>query len=272
MTSPADPKLAFALELARAAEEAILPLFRRTEARLKADGTEVTEADRAAEAAMRSLIEQRFPGDAILGEEYGESGAWEAGRCWVLDPIDGTASFTLGLPLFGTLVALVEEGEPVVGVIHLPAMAETLYAARGAGCWFRHGGAEPLRVHVAEPVPLAQAVVSATAAHSSDIQALAGQTPYRLSELIRRARKFRFVADCVQHALVCRGKLHAAVDTIMSPWDIAALVPCVEEAGGKLTTLGGERRNLLRGGNLLSSCGSPLHEEVLAVLAPGPGN
>jgi histidinol-phosphatase len=264
--------LPFALELARAAEQAILPLFRLAEAHTKADGTEVTAADRAAEAAMRSLIEQRFPGDAILGEEFGESGAWEAGRCWVLDPIDGTASFTLGLPLFGTLVALVEEGEPVVGVIHLPAMGETVYAARGAGCWFRHAGAEPVRVHVAEPVPLAQAVVSATAAHSSDIQALPGQTPYRLSELIRRARKFRFVGDCVQHALVCRGKLHAAVDTIMSPWDIAALVPCIEEAGGKLSTLGGERRNLLGGGSLLSSAGSPLHEEVLAVLAPGAEN
>jgi histidinol-phosphatase len=260
--------LAFALELARAAEEVILPLFRVAEAGTKADGTEVTEADRTAEAAMRGLIAQRFPDDAILGEEFGESGGWETGRCWVLDPIDGTASFTLGLPLFGTLVALLEEGEPVLGVIHLPAMRETVYAARGAGCWFLHGHADPVRVRVAAPVPLAQAVVSATAAHSSDIQALPGQTPYRLSELIRRARKFRFVGDCVQHALVARGKLHAAVDTLMSPWDIAALVPCVEEAGGKLTTLGGERRGLLRGGSLLSSSGSPLHEEVLKVLAP----
>lgn len=268
MTPPAAELLPFALELARAAEQAILPLFRLADARTKADGTEVTEADQAAEAAMRRLIETRFPGDAVLGEEYGESGAWRAGRCWVLDPIDGTASFTLGLPMFGTLVALLVDGEPVLGVIHLPAMRETVYAACGAGCWFCHGDAEPVRTRVATPVPLAQAVVSATAAHSSDIHALPGQARYRLSELIRRARKFRFVGDCVQHALVCRGKLHAAVDTVMSPWDIAALVPCVEEAGGKLTTLAGERRGLLEGGSLLSSCGSPLHEEVLEALAP----
>ena len=76
------------------------------------------------------------------------------------------------------------------------------------------------------------------------------------------------MGDCVQHALVARGRLHAAIDTLMSPWDVAALVPCVEEAGGKLTTLGGERRGLLTGGSLLSSSGSPLHEEVLEVLAP----
>ena len=267
---PAAPPdlLDFALDLARAAEAAILPRFRTAEVRLKPDGSEVTDADREAETAMRRLITERFPSHAILGEEFGESGSLGAGYCWVLDPIDGTASFTLGLPLFGTLVALLEDGEPLLGVIHLPAMRETVYAARGQGCWFRAGSETPSPARVAAAVPLADAVVSSTGPHSSDIQAQSGQTPYRLSALIRSARKFRFVGDCVQHALVCRGKLHAAVDTIMSPWDIAALVPCIEEAGGTATTLAGERCGLLTGGSLLTSCGSPLHEEALRVLAP----
>jgi len=265
---PLSDLLAFALDLARAAEGAILPRYRTARVSLKSDGTEVTDADREAEALMRRLIGERFPAHAILGEEFGPSGELGAAYCWVLDPIDGTASFTLGLPLFGTLVALLEAGEPVLGVIHLPAMGETVYAARGQGCWFRAGAEPPVRVHAAAPVPLAEAVVSSTGPHSSDIQWQPGQIPYRLSALIRSVRKFRFVGDCVQHALVCRGKLHAAVDTIMSPWDVAALVPCVEEAGGKVTTLAGERRNLLAGGSLLASCGSPLHEEALRILAP----
>lgn len=264
---PAD-LLAFALDLARAAEAAILPRYRTARIAIKSDGTEVTDADQEAEAAMRRLIAGRFPSHSILGEEFGQSGDPGTGYCWVLDPIDGTASFTLGLPLFGTLVALLEAGEPVLGVIHLPAMGETVYAARGQGCWFRAGSEPPVRVRAAAPVPLAEAVVSSTGPHSSDIQSQPGQIAYRLSALIRAVRKFRFVGDCVQYALLCRGKLHAAVDTVLSPWDVAALVPCVEEAGGKLTTLAGDSRNLLTGGSLLASCGSPLHEEALRILAP----
>lgn len=265
---PLSELLAFALELARAAEAAILPRYRTARVSLKSDGTEVTDADREAEAAMRRLIAERFPSHSILGEEFGQIGELGAACCWVLDPIDGTASFTLGLPLFGTLVALLDSGEPVVGVIHLPAMGETVYAARGTGCWFRAGAEPPVRIHVASPVPLGEAVVSSTGPHSSDIQSQSGQIPYRMSALIRSVRKFRFVGDCVQYALVCRGKLHAAVDTVMSPWDVAALVPCVEEAGGKITTLAGDSRRLLTGGSLLASCGSPLHEEALRILAP----
>src|SRR5689334_14609854 len=129
--------LEFALLLAQAAESAIMPVFRICAVDWKPDGSEVTVADRRAEEAMRKLIAERFPYHAVLGEEYGGSHASTAGPLWVLDPIDGTASFAVGLPTFGTLIGYVEDGEPQVGVMHFPAMGETVYAARGSGCWVR---------------------------------------------------------------------------------------------------------------------------------------
>ena len=217
------PDLQFALEVAAAAEPAILPRYRGCEVSRKADGTEVTVADREAEQIIRALITERFPDDAILGEEFGETAA-DSGRTWVIDPIDGTASFTLGVPLFGTLIGLLEDREPVVGVIHFPALKETVYAARGEGCWFRVEGSEPVQTHVDPCSEVESATVTACCPHSSDIQCEPGQTPYRLSHVINKAGKFRFGGDCMLHALVARGRAHAAIDTIMSPWDIAALV------------------------------------------------
>jgi histidinol-phosphatase len=270
--------LTFARHLAKAAEAAIMPHFREHTVRFKSDGTEVTIADQQGEQAMRSLIHERYPDHQILGEEYGTSEASppESKKAetssspyrWILDPIDGTAWFTLGVPMFGTLIALLENGEPTVGVIHFPGLKETVYAAKGYGCWYQMPDSEPVRVTVADPVDLSGAIASATAVHSSDIQSNPGEIPYKLTELIHRVRKFRFCSDCQQHALVSRGKLHIAVDTLMNPWDVAALVPCVEEAGGKVTNLQGERDNIVFGGSLLSTCGEPLHGEVLRLLQP----
>ncbi|WP_169975231.1 inositol monophosphatase family protein [Tautonia rosea] len=264
------PDLALALALAAAATETILPFFRRCAVEWKPDGTEVTAADRAAEERIRDLLRQERSDDGILGEEFGEQPARNgSNRQWIIDPIDGTAAFALGLPMFGTLVALVEGDEPVIGVIHQPATGETTFAAKGAGCWWRPSPDEPPeRVTVAPPVPLSEAYASTTGPHSSDIQATVGQIPFRLTHLIRSARRFRFVGDCIQHALVCRGRLHIAWDSLMSPWDIAALVPCVEEAGGVISALDGSRNRILSGRSLLSTCDRSLHEEVLRVLAP----
>lgn len=257
--------LEFALELARLAEAEILPRFKRVSFSLKADGSEVTEADREAERAMRDAIAGRFPEHAVLGEELGRSGSEAARRCWVLDPVDGTVWFTLGVPTFGTLIALLEDGEPVLGVVHFPALGETVYATQGQGCWLRRGTAAPERVRVASRVPLRGAFVSACGAHGSDILPEAG-TAVNLTALVRGALKLRFVGDCLQHALVCQGKLHAALDTVMQPWDIAALVPCVEEAGGVATGLSGKREGIVFGGSLVTSCDPALHGELLAVL------
>jgi histidinol-phosphatase len=257
--------LAFALELAEVAQGEILPRFRKVASELKSDGTVVTEADREAERAMRARIAQRYPDHAILGEELGPDGPAGARYRWILDPVDGTLLFTLGVPTFGTLVGLLDEGEPVAGVVHFPALGEMLYAARGEGCWWRAGRQEPVRVRVAPVVPLGEARVSACGPDGTDIRPTGGRSA-NLTALIRRARGFRFLGDCLQHALVCHGRVHAAVDTIMMPWDVAALVPCVREAGGVATSLGGDAEGVVFSGSLVTSCAPSLHREVLEVL------
>jgi histidinol-phosphatase len=262
--------LDLALSLARTAEDEILPRFRSVAVSRKPDGTEVTEADREAERVMRDRLADERPDHAVLGEEFGDTGPDDASYRWVLDPVDGTAGFTIGVPLFGTLVALLEKGEPTVGVIHFPAIGETVYAARGEGCWFRTEEGEQ-QVHVDAVDTLDDATVTTTALHSSDVTATADQTPYRLTDLVRQAGKFRFVTDCLQHALVARGRTHAAVDTLMHPWDIAALVPCVREAGGVAVPLDPSADDVVHGGSLLSAGSETLAEDVRTLLQPdGP--
>lgn len=260
--------LNFALELAKAAEECILPHYRRCAISLKADGTEVTEADRQAEVAMRDMISLRFPAHEVLGEEFGGATASHSEQQWILDPLDGTTWFTLGMPLFGTLVAFVENNEPIVGVMHFPVLGETVYAGKGLGCWYRCGGNVPVRVRVSGGVSLNEAVVSASGVHGSGISCGDNDVAYRLTPVLNKARKFRFCGDCMQHALVCRGSAHVAIDTLMQPWDVAALIPCIEEAGGVATTLTGQREGIVYGGSLLTSSDPKLHQEVLHLLQP----
>ena len=259
--------LDFALHLAEVAEDEILPRFRTVSVRRKPDGTEVTEADRAAERIMRERLADTHPSHAVLGEEFGESGPDDARYCWVLDPVDGTAGFTIGVPLFGTLVALLENGEPIVGVIHFPAIDETVCAAREQGCRFRTDD-EETQVSVDPVGALDAATVTTTALHSSDVMANADQTPYRLTDLVRRANKFRFVTDCLQHALVARGRTHAAVDTLMHPWDIAALVPCVREAGGVAQPLDADEEDVVFGESLVTAGSESLLRAIRTLLQP----
>jgi histidinol-phosphatase len=122
-------------------------------------------------------------------------------------------------------------------------------------------------VQVAASVPLQSALVSASGMHASDIWPAADGAAWQVSPLLQRARKFRFCGDCMQHALICRGNLHVAIDTIMQPWDIAALLPCIREAGGVASSAGGQRDDLVFAGSLVSACSEPVLQEVLAVLA-----
>jgi histidinol-phosphatase len=260
--------LEFALELAQAAEAKILPHYRQHTVDFKADGTEVTLADRQAEAAMRERINQVYPDHDILGEEFGGSQTSTRRYQWILDPIDGTTWFTLGVPLFGTLIALLENGQPIVGVIHLPVLGETLYAGTGMGCWFQVKGEAAVQTQVVPQLQLSQAFVSTSGVHSSDIHVRGEQIPYRVSALINQAGRFRFCADCAQYVLLCRGKIHAALDTLMNPWDIAALIPCIQEAGGVVTSVTGARENVIFAGSLLASSSESLQTEILAVLQP----
>lgn len=266
MTDNNQTLLDFALELAHAAEKEILPRYRKVSVHYKSDGTEVTEADREAEKLIRALIERRHPGHAILGEEFGSGENQNSDFLWVIDPVDGTSSFTLGNPLFGTLIGLLEQGEPVVGVIHFPALNETIFAAKGLGCWHTIGTHPPSKVTVRGNVPLQEAVITTTGIHSTNAHPEPGKPAYNLSKLVRRARKVRFGGDCYIYGLLCQGRVHAAFDTIMNPWDIAALVPCITEAGGIVSNLSGDRSNVVYGGNLLASCSATLHEEILEAL------
>lgn len=273
MASDFDEQLQQARMLALVAEQEILKRFHHCAVSFKPDGSEVTDADRAAEQAMRDWLAREDGKAAIVGEEFGGSLDGITGPAWVLDPIDGTASFTLGVPLFGVLIAWAEPDaaghlEPKVGVIHFPALGETVYAAVGSGCWFQAGLEAPRPVRVdAEPATLGNAVASACGLHGSSWQHQPGQPPYRVQAVADRARKFRFVPDCLQHALVARGRLHVAIDTIMNPWDIAALVPCVEEAGGVTASVTGRRADILRAGSLLSASTDKLHQECVGLLA-----
>ena len=264
--------LDFALELTRAAEPVILSRYSKSRVSLKADGSEVTDADRGAEEVMRELIGRRLPDHAVLGEEFGPSGPSESSWQWVLDPVDGTASFTLGVPLFGTLVGLLHEGQPVVGVIHLPALHETMYAARGLGCWWREEHGEPVRSRVGGVRALRQAVVMGPSGLASVPPRQRQDEFRRLLPLLLAAEKVRFGGDCLQHVLVCRGAAHAAVDPIVHPWDVAALVPCVLEAGGVVATRDGRREDVVFGGSLVSCCTEDLLREVLDVLGDASTN
>ncbi len=258
--------LGFALQLAAAAAEPIRRHYRNCSVNTKPDGTEVTEADLRAEEVVREMISRQFPDDSILGEEFGTTNRSETQYRWIIDPLDGTTWFTLGVPIFGTLIALLEDDEPLIGVIHFPVTGETIYAGKGLGCWFKADDTAPVKVRVGSKVGLKQAVVSAAGVHSSDIHTNSGEFPYNLTGLIHQVKKFRFCGDCLQHALVCKGNLHVAIDTLMQPWDSAAIIPCIEEAGGIATTLSGHRKGIVFGGSLLTSCDRSLHHEVLELL------
>ncbi len=265
--------LELAIQLVELASGVILPHYQSCAIEWKQDGTEVTVADRAAEEVIRNRLATERPEDGVLGEEYGETKpSGDKKRNWIIDPIDGTAAFALGLPNFGTLIALAIDDEPVVGVIHLPALGETTYAAQGLGCWWRPNiESDPRRVQVASRVPLSEASASVGGPKSSDIHTRNGETPYRVRRLVGAVRKFRFVGDCVQHALVARGRLHLAVDTLMSPWDTAALVPCVEEAGGVTATVSGIRERVVFGGSLVTASDPTTLAETIQILSPeGP--
>jgi histidinol-phosphatase len=245
----------------------ILKHFRRTRIHYKSDGSEVTSADRAAERLLRRHLRAARPLDAVLGEEHGGE-LTSTGWCWLLDPIDGTASYVLGMPMFGTLVSLLIDGEPVLGCIHLPALKETTYAALNFGCWQSRDGGRARRVRVAAPCALPQARIGLTSVRDSDLARRRGE--WHLSTLIRSTDRLRAVGDCAQYVLVCRGVLDAAVDSRMKPWDIGALVPCVREAGGTVSDLAGHTTRLVERSSFVAASSESLRRAICARVARPP--
>jgi histidinol-phosphatase len=239
--------LELALRLADAADELSLARFRAADLRVetKPDLTPVTEADQAIERRLRELLAAECPHDAIVGEEEGDD-AREATRRWILDPIDGTKNYSRGIPVFATQIALEEDGEVVVGVVSAPALMRRWWAERGGGA-FLNGE----RIHVSRIDTIEAATVS------GDIPTDA------LVALERRSWHGRHFGDFWQHMLVAEGAVDAAVDPVCFLWDVAPMLPIVEEAGGRLTTVAGDRDQ--DGGSAVSTNGL-LHDHVLAAL------
>ena len=244
----------------RESDAIVLDWLHRAQASRKSDGSEVTRADQRAERILRACLSTAWPDDAVFGEEYG--GRLVArGRCWLVDPIDGTASYVLGLPMFGTLISLVIDGVPVLGCIHLPALGETTYAAVGHGCWLLRAGGKARRVSVGPVHPLSQAKVGMTSVKEHGWHTEPGGP--EVARLARKAGRLRMAGDCVQYALLCRGQLDAAVDPFMKPWDIAALVPCVTEAGGVISDLQGQTSAILERKSIVAANSARLRGEIV---------
>jgi histidinol-phosphatase len=259
VTEPAVPDLlAVAIEAAWRGGRRTLAYFNTgTPTETKADRTPVTAADREAEAIMRRTIAAAFPSHAILGEEEGETPGTAPIR-WIIDPLDGTRTFVRGVPLYGTLVGVEVRDEPVVGVIYMPALDEMVAAARGEGCTWN---GRPCRVSAEACLDQALLVVTdecTARARSAAYDRLAGRTAMQ-----------RTWADCYGYVLVATGRAEIALDPVMNVWDCAALLPVVEEAGGRFTDWGGRRT--IRGGEAVATNGA-LHDDVLLLLGTPAGS
>ena len=244
----------FATELAEASGRAITGMFRHPDLAVetKADESPVTEADRYAEALLRDRILARFPDHGIVGEEFGTVNG-EAEYVWVLDPIDGTKSFVAGVPLFGTLIALLRGGEPILGVIHQPISGE-LVIGTASGTTL-NGEA----VRVREGRSLSEAMLLAT-----DFGAVGRHwDPAPFETLCARAALCRGWGDCYGYLMVASGRADVMLDPIMHAWDIAALVPVVRGAGGVITTWEGDDP---MGGTSTVAAAPALHREVMEIL------
>ena len=257
--------LDFALELSREAGQFIMPLWKQVAVDHKPDGSEVTEADRGAEQVLRKRIAEHYPDHKIMGEEFGGRAEGDAEHLWLVDPIDGTASFAIGLPLFGTLIGYLRGGAPSVGVIGAHALRETVYAANGEGCWLQQEGTKPSRLRTSSVSDPVQAFVVSTTLDHTDMDPRYPAPTVHLSHLYRQARRFRWSGDCINYALLCQGTVDVALDSRMHAWDIAALAPCIREAGGVLTSFDGNE-DVVWQTNLIASANAGLHAKVLQLL------
>jgi len=253
----------FALELAKAAGDVILPLF-RAENGLEDKGPAkngafdpVTLADRGAEAAIRRLIAERYPEHGVIGEEYGEDRP-DADFTWVLDPIDGTRAFISGLPVWTTLIALRHQGRPVVGLIGQAYLGEAFVGSRRGASLVRGDDLYPLRVR---PCPsMAEALIATT-----DQNIFRGEDADRWSRARKAARLARYGCDAYAYAMVALGTMDAVIETGLKAWDIEAAIPVIEGAGGLISHWNGEPIGQ-DGGNMLIAGDARVRDELIALL------
>ncbi|GAA3424954.1 histidinol-phosphatase [Streptosporangium nondiastaticum] len=249
--------------MADAADDLTLRRFRAVDLRVetKPDLTPVSDADQAAEESIRSTLRRARPRDAVIGEEFGKTGY--GARSWVIDPIDGTKNYVRGVPVWATLIALMDEGRVVVGLVSAPALGRRWWAARDSGAWTGRSLSRATRCQVSSVSRLEDA--------SFSYSSLGGwEEAGRLQEFLDLSRsvwRSRAYGDFWSHMMVAEGSVDVSAEPELSPWDIAALTVIVEEAGGTWTDLSGVPD--LDGGSLVCSNG-PLHGEVLKRLGGGP--
>jgi histidinol-phosphatase len=224
----------------------------------KPDLTPVSDADLAVEKALRATLGRNCPTDAVLGEEFGGNAEF-SGRQWVIDPIDGTKNFVRGVPVWATLIALLRDGVPVVGVISAPALFRRWWAAAGSGAW--------TTVNFAEPQPISVSAVAELDAASLAISSLSGWRDLGLRDqlvgLTDEVWRMRGYGDFYNYCLLAEGAVDIATEPEVSLWDLAPLDVLVREAGGSFTALNGTPGP--HGGSAVATNGL-LHEQVLARL------
>ena len=258
--------LALALAAAANADLVSLDRFKALDlvVSTKPDNTPVTDADQAVERIIRKTIEASRPTDHIFGEEMGSSSSEpgpQSGRQWIIDPIDGTAGFSRGIPIWGTLIALAIDGKPVVGVVSAPALGQRWWGGKGVGAWTqRPGDKEATALAVSNVQNLSDATVS----YNSMVGWLDDGRAQALKSLVQSVWRARAIGDFWAYMLVAEGALDIAGEADLQPYDMAALVPIVEEAGGRFSSLDGEEGNW--DGTALAT-NSFLHDEVLTRVA-----
>ncbi|QEF96681.1 Histidinol-phosphatase [Stieleria maiorica] len=258
-------RLSAMISIARAAGEHTLTYFGSGDLHVdaKSDDSPVTIADREAEQLVRRQIAESFPEDTVQGEEFAE----KAGRSdyrWVVDPIDGTKSFVCGVPLYSTLLALEKDGQPIGGVIFIPALGEIVVAALGQGCWHQRRQtdgslAEWTRARVSERSELSQAVFVTSQVDSFDARDRA--ETYKQVE--RACWITRTWGDGYGYLMVATGRADVMVDPICNAWDVAAILPVMVESGGRFTDWKGVAT--VRGGDGVGTNGV-LHDAVCRIL------
>lgn len=251
---------AFIGQLATASGKTILPFFRTSlgveNKNAGRDLDPVTEADRAAEAVMRRMIKDSFPKHGIVGEEFGSERA-DADYVWVLDPIDGTKSFIAGLPIWGTLIALMHRGAPVYGMMHQPYIGERFTGDNGAARYEGPSGKRKLAVR--RCAALAEATLFTTSPRLMNAADRA-----RFERVESEVRLSRYGGDCYAYCMLAAGHLDLVIETELKPYDVAALIPIVSGAGGIMTTWEGQPAQA--GGRIVAAGDRRVHEAALKLL------
>lgn len=254
-------ELLFAIEVSKAAGVIAMDYLRQgITAEIKADGSPVTRADKDCERLIIDRISETFPNDAIIGEEHGERKGSGSNRRWIIDPIDGTFNYARGIPIFATLLALEQDGEVILGVVHAPAMLETFWAERSKGA-FKNG----IKTHVSGCNHLNDSMLNFGGAN----RILKFGWWDGFTKLVAETNKQRGFGDYLGFALVFEGKAEAMIEIEVKPWDLAPMKILVEESGGRFSDLAGG--NSIYSGSCLISNGL-LHDQIESTLLENKKN